>query len=190
MQLLEAARTVFLSRSPAATRMSDIADAAGVNVALLYQHFASKDELFEAAVVLPLERLVENLRAGTEKMPAPGSGEAQRVVTTQVLQRVLVIFSESMQLFGAVLFGDPDLATAFYRRRLEPLIDSVVEVVHHHEAAWPHRMYDPVYVTKAFLGMAWFLSMDAHFTGRPLDIDKATDELAKLMFEGLAVDGL
>lgn len=185
-QILESARAVFLSRSPAATRMSDIADAAGVNVALLYQHFRSKTELYEAAVVLPLERLVENLEAGTVEMPAPGSGEAQRAVTTQVLGRVLAIFSESMQLFGSVLFGDPELATAFYRRRLEPLIESVVGVVDHHEAAWPHRSYDPVYVTKAFLGMCWFLAMDAHFTGQPLDIEEATAELSSLLFQGLA----
>src|SRR5690348_12797365 len=44
---LKAARKVFLANGMAGARMQDIADAAGINKALLHYYFRSKDKLFE-----------------------------------------------------------------------------------------------------------------------------------------------
>ncbi len=60
VQILEAARRVFMTLGPR-TRVSDIADEAGINVALIYQHFESKDELFATTVVYPIEQIVDRL---------------------------------------------------------------------------------------------------------------------------------
>lgn len=46
-QILDAARTVFLSKGLEGARMQEIADAAGINKALLHYYFRSKDQLFE-----------------------------------------------------------------------------------------------------------------------------------------------
>lgn len=56
--LLEAARTVFEDRGFNATRMSDIAEAAGVSHGTVYTWFESKDAVLRALV----ERLVEEVR--------------------------------------------------------------------------------------------------------------------------------
>src|SRR5882724_10833271 len=47
-QIIEGARTVFLTQGFDAASMSDIARKAGVSKGTLYVYFKSKDELFEA----------------------------------------------------------------------------------------------------------------------------------------------
>ena len=46
-KILEAAKTVFVSKGMAGARMQDIADEAGINKALLHYYFRSKEKLFE-----------------------------------------------------------------------------------------------------------------------------------------------
>jgi len=46
-KILAAARKVFLTKGMSGARMQDIANAAGINKALLHYYFSSKDKLFE-----------------------------------------------------------------------------------------------------------------------------------------------
>lgn len=68
-QLLEAARDAFAERGYHATAMDDIAERAGVSKPVLYQHFASKDDLYLGLLDVQAERLVrlvEEALAATE----------------------------------------------------------------------------------------------------------------------------
>jgi TetR/AcrR family transcriptional regulator len=47
-KILEAAKTVFVSKGMDGARMQEIADEAGINKALLHYYFRSKERLFEA----------------------------------------------------------------------------------------------------------------------------------------------
>ena len=74
--ILDAARQAFLASGYSGARTRDIAERAGVTEALLYRHFASKEELFEEAIVAPLD-------AWTSSLPdyvllTSGSDEAER----------------------------------------------------------------------------------------------------------------
>jgi AcrR family transcriptional regulator len=46
-RILDAAKKVFMQKGSAGARMQDIADAAGINKALLHYYFRSKEKLFE-----------------------------------------------------------------------------------------------------------------------------------------------
>lgn len=50
-KIREAARKVFTAKGYAATRTRDIADEAGINLALLNYYFRSKDKLFEVVMI-------------------------------------------------------------------------------------------------------------------------------------------
>jgi len=66
-RVLEAAEVVFARRGLNGTRVREIADAAGVNVATLYIYFSSKQELYEAVLdrgVRPLVDLMSEFAAG------------------------------------------------------------------------------------------------------------------------------
>lgn len=58
--LLSAARRLFIERGFDRTTVRDIASAAGVNQALLFRYFGSKDAIFEAAMAGQSEELLED----------------------------------------------------------------------------------------------------------------------------------
>ena len=61
-KIKEAARTVFYKKGFAATRTRDIADEAGINLALLNYYFRSKQKLFDIIIVEALARFVQNVQ--------------------------------------------------------------------------------------------------------------------------------
>jgi AcrR family transcriptional regulator len=65
-EILAAARTLFASRGYHGTTVRDIAAEAGVNAALVHHYFGSKDQVFVAAMNLPLNPadLISRLRDG------------------------------------------------------------------------------------------------------------------------------
>ena len=69
-QIIEAAREVFARSGRAGARTRDLAEAAGINEALLYRHFDSKEDLYEAAVAAPLEQAVATLVERSGEPPA------------------------------------------------------------------------------------------------------------------------
>src|SRR5207344_2664777 len=52
--ILSGARDAFLASGYAGARTKDIAERAGITEAVIYRHFASKEELFEEAILSPL----------------------------------------------------------------------------------------------------------------------------------------
>jgi AcrR family transcriptional regulator len=76
-EILAAARTLFASRGYHATTVRDIAAEAGVNAALVHHYFGSKDQVFVAAMNLPLNPadLIRRLRDG-----GPRAQLSERVV--------------------------------------------------------------------------------------------------------------
>lgn len=182
--ILETARKVFLNNGVGATRIADIADAAGVNTALMYQHFSSKEELFSEAVVYPLEQLL----AHTEQRAREFVGEAQNIQerTTQAfVAEVLRIMIELGPLFGTVLFGDPEVGKNFYRDRLDPTLGGIVQLIERGLRNWRHNEFDPRQTTLAVFGMCWFVALDNNMRGDTLDVDAASRQLTTLIFAGL-----
>jgi AcrR family transcriptional regulator len=60
--IVRATRAVFDERGAQEAPIEAVARAVGINKALIYRHFASKEELYVAAVTLYLDELAERLR--------------------------------------------------------------------------------------------------------------------------------
>jgi len=78
MQILEKAGVAFAQYGPEATRMKDIAELCGVNEALIYQHFPSKEDLYFEAMQHLNEKTVADWLDITKK--ASDSYEALRLI--------------------------------------------------------------------------------------------------------------
>ena len=70
-QLLDTARAVFAERGYHPTAMNDIADAAGVTKPVLYQHFASKRDLYREVLDDVGGRLEETIAKAAAGAPGP-----------------------------------------------------------------------------------------------------------------------
>ena len=73
-QLLDVALEVFARAGYHGTSMNDVAEAAGVTKPVLYQHFESKRELYQAL----LDEVGDRMLAGDRRRPRPAPPTAAR----------------------------------------------------------------------------------------------------------------
>src|SRR5688572_8327789 len=66
-QILEAARKLFVERGYVATKMSDIAELAGLSKGGVYFHFVSKEEVFSALVEDEFQRSMGLIKQMSEQ---------------------------------------------------------------------------------------------------------------------------
>lgn len=69
-RILDAAAETFRDRGFAATRLSDIADRAGLQAPSIYYHFSSKEDLVEQVLALGVSRTFEHVQASVAQAPA------------------------------------------------------------------------------------------------------------------------
>jgi AcrR family transcriptional regulator len=184
-QILEAARPLFLEAGLSGTRTRDVAIAAGVTEALLYQHFASKEELFNEAIIAPLQRTVDRLARSKPFSEFDETGRPQRVATEDFMRALLTTFIESVSLFGVVLFADRTVGARFYNEQMAPLLDQITDTIRDNLSGWPHRDFDPRLAIVATFGMCWSAAIDSRYRDDPLDIPEVAKQLTDLLFLGV-----
>jgi len=184
-QLLEAARAEFLAQGYSGARLQTVAKACGVTEALVYKHFESKEELFDAAVMQPLHDLLARRIEDIANLPVDPQGQAQLATTRDFMRTLLATFCESIKPMGVVLFGEPAHAQAFYLRHVRPLIDAAVDAAEATIMRWPHRDYDVRTAMNAAFGMAYWLALDRSFGQSSDPLEVAAEKLADILFHGL-----
>lgn len=186
-QIVTAARAVFVEAGRAGARMRDIAARAGINEALVYQHFTSKDELFEEAVVARLEETLAKLVAESGQPPAEfdETGKTMHARTLHYVRDLLAMMEEVGPLLGVVFFGDTEAAGVHLRDRIAPYLAQVRAVVEANLPSWRHHDFDPELSVQAIFGAAWFYATVARLEGRQIDRDRVAEALTTMMLEGL-----
>lgn len=186
-QILEAARSVFLRSGLAGARVREISRVAGVNEALLYQHFRSKDELFEAAISEPLEATIAALLAeGVEADPSIWSDPARR--REQIIEVLDTLLDGVLEIapLVALVSLDSDRGERLYRQFILPTIERLVEPIDAVRKLWgaPTAIDARLIVTTA-IGTCLMLSLDRRFGGRMLeDRDRLIEQLADYFIYG------
>ncbi|MEB3062120.1 TetR/AcrR family transcriptional regulator [[Mycobacterium] zoologicum] len=135
-QLLIAASEVFVDRGYHAAGMDEIADRAGVSKPILYQHFASKLELYLAV----LAKHVENLVSGVRQALRTTTDNRQRV--RSAVQAFFDFIEHDGQGYRLIFENDnvaePQVAVQV-RVATESCIDAVFDLVSHDSGLDPHR---------------------------------------------------
>ena len=93
--IIEAAQQVFARSNLQGARTRDIAKAAEVNQATLFEHFDSKEELFHAAVVEPLLEAMRGMQGETQ------SYEAAESLDEELAQAVLGLVQFMLRIHRA-----------------------------------------------------------------------------------------
>jgi transposase len=165
-RLVEAARSVFVKRGLPGARTREIADAAGVSEAVLYRHFGSKTEMFDAAVLGPLEEFSRSMAAAGKRMPA-----ASRRERHAMSYELHVELFRAMQVMGPLLNSAPyqedDAGQPFYDEHLAPLLTQVQASIEAAMSGWAFEGGDPQLVTVMSLGTYHWLALQARF-GHPV----------------------
>jgi AcrR family transcriptional regulator len=184
-QIIDAARDVFVRYGLAGARTRQIADIVGVNEALLYHYFDSKEEVFEAAVLEPLQKMMSDMFAVARRIPTEPIPDRVEEVRLGVLHMARTM-KEIVPLLGMVLFSDQEVGKRFYRERLYPLLFETYEVGSGATAGWAQHPLSPSAMTAVF-GMLFAVAMDQCFREVEVDEEQLAQELADLILDGLSV---
>jgi len=181
-QLLEAARVAYLSRGLAATG-KDIAAVAGINEALIYRHFDSKEALLAEAATESLEQLFSEAMARERNHPPYEEGGYDEM--REFVARILRLLLDSAPILGVQLFSEK--GPEFYRKQIAPTIDGLAVALDEDPdpAGWNLRDFPRRLLVTMLWGTCLGLAIDARFRSEELDVDGTAGEIASLIFEGL-----
>jgi AcrR family transcriptional regulator len=113
-EILEAARRVFSEKGFHATRMSDIAHAAGVSQGTLYHYFRSKDDLFLALCSIWADLMEAGIRALSEEhMSASDKLSAMTYLAINFFQTDEALMPVLVEFWAYALYNQK--ATARFR---------------------------------------------------------------------------
>ncbi|MCR1785072.1 TetR/AcrR family transcriptional regulator [Nocardioides carbamazepini] len=190
--ILQAAARVFERTGDlGSTTTKMIAEEAGVNEAILYRHFASKEEIFYDAVVEPLRVPIQEFvaHAGTSVMER---SRAERVAFFgDILHGMVVKLAAELPALGLVLFGGPDVARGFYASAWEPALRRLAEDWRAIFESVGHRDYnDPMLSAEIVVGTCLSLALAKRHGGpqgaEELAREKARcGEIARMMYDGV-----
>jgi TetR/AcrR family transcriptional regulator len=185
-QILAASRKVFLDRGLVGARTRQIAEEAGVKEAVLYSHFASKEEIFAAAVFDPLEELVTEIVDRVKVAAEIPDDHAKQRVFVEENQRAFEVMQEVVPLLGVALFSDVELGRKYFVERLAPLLQKWADATRLGMKGWEHRKVDPRTVNISAWGMYYGVILSATMRNEELDRSRTSKEMVDLLYYGLA----
>jgi AcrR family transcriptional regulator len=185
-QILDAAIRVFARQGFHATRVSDIADEAGVAYGLVYHYFNSKEEVLNE---LFTERWSLLLTAIDE---ADGSAETPRSKLEAVAAFIVESYRHDPELMKVIIVEVTRAANSFGRTHLQEIrraYDSIGKIVAEGQEAGAFRAdIDPAFASMSFSG-----AIEQLLSGWIFDLIPETDtdyEKAKTFVVATICDGL
>lgn len=180
--IIAAAQEVFARTNLQGARTRDIAKAAEVNQATIFEHFESKVALFHEAVVEPL---IDAMRGANERLEvyetAATPAELARLGQASSIKHL----NDMMQIFPLLtvaLFSEPELGRKLYREEIAPLIRQRGEVL----GQLVKEGIDPEFVGLMNFGMLFAIAMDRHLGGAGGDLTAIAGQFTRLSTTGFA----
>ena len=185
-QILDAAVRVFARQGFHATRVSDIADEAGVAYGLVYHYFSSKDEVLSELFV---ERWSLLLAAIEE---ADGAGGSHRERLAAVAGFIVDSYRHDPELMKVIIVEVTRAANSFGLTHLELIrraYQSIAKIVADGQEAGAFRAdIDPLFASMTFYGAIEQLLTGWIFDVTPLSetgFDEAKDLVVTTICDGL-----
>lgn len=182
--IIAAAQEVFAQSNLKGARTRDIAAAAQVNQATIFEHFESKEALFQEAVVKPLIDAMQGMHQRVEVYETANSANEMAALALESGKRHVGDILRIFPLLTAALFSDPDLGRKLYREQIAPLIRERGEVL---ETILRDGL-DAQFVGLANFGMLFAIALDRYFgeSEDEVDIDYLARQFTRMSTGGFA----
>jgi AcrR family transcriptional regulator len=181
--LLVAAREEFIETGYSGARIKCIAARAGVAETIIYRFFKSKEELFERAVLEPIELLMARPRHISQVVNAKTDGERIAAIR-DACHGLLKTMVEVAPLLGVALFAHQN-NQRFYQERMLPLLERWSESTRKAMLGWEHQDIAAGVLTTMNFGMGLSFAMDAALRDVPLDLDATASTMAEFIYWGI-----
>lgn len=183
-QIILAAQEVFARTNLQGARTRDIAKAADVNQATLFEHFASKEAIFHAAVVNPLIEAMQGMYERAQAYQAAATTEDLLQLAQASAEKHIDSTVEIFPLLTASLFSDAALGKRLYCDEIVPLLKQRGEVLN----GLLKDDIDPEFAGLALFGILFAVAMDQTFRGRTDDSSELARQLVQFAALGFLKD--
>jgi AcrR family transcriptional regulator len=179
-QILEVASGLFAQQGFRGTTTRAIAETAGVNEALIFRHFPSKEELYWSVIERKLttaaarERMKDELEAGGSDIE----------VLTRVARQVLERRAKDQTLSRLLLFSaleKHELSERFFRNYVADYFEVLAAFVRRGIEDGRFREVDPLLAARGFLGMVIYHSWIQELYGGKAMQDFDAGEVSRIM---------
>ena len=183
-QILEAARELFVRYGYDGTRTKEIAERAGTREGVLYRHFESKEQLFEAAVLAPLTEWVASASAASAEI-AEAADPAERLdALRRTNERLVEAMVGVTPLLGVALFSSSDRGQAFYRDHFYPLLEESFRQSERAMGQWSAPEFDARFLMLSGIGIYLAHALDVHFRGVEVDSVRTAARYVQMLSRG------
>jgi AcrR family transcriptional regulator len=187
-QILDVATGLFAKQGFRGTTTKHIAEKAGVTEALIFRHFATKEELYWAVIERktldagPARRMRERLAAeGSEK-------EILSAVAAQILERR----AEDQTLSRLLLYSaleNHHLSSRFFRTYVAESYEVLADFIRGRIADGVFRPVDPLLAARGFMGMVIYHSWVQELFGgkryQDFSVKEVSSTLAEVWLQGM-----
>jgi AcrR family transcriptional regulator len=188
-QLLRAAIECFARCGFSGTKTKDIATAAGVSEAILFRHFATKEDLYQA--ILDLKVDPAKARVLHQHLEDCARLRDDAGLFRAVAQEILRSFQEDPAFHRLILYSFLEghlMASLFYKRFGSPRREFLERYVALRQKEGAFRKCDPYLAVAFAVGIAVHLAMTWHLFGlrRPAISDESVvEQIVSLVLTGL-----
>lgn len=190
--ILEEARAAFLEAGGgvAAVSARTIAKRCGIDEALIYRHFGTKEELYFEAVLAPVEVVFHELAAGVERVSTVEvpADQVQREwnLTYDLVLGLCSVPGDVLRAFGMLLFGERATAAKFYGSTLGPALRRLESLVEGELPNWPHRDISPPVSVRATVATCFWIVVESDLAGQEVDRESTARYLTDLLIYGMS----
>jgi AcrR family transcriptional regulator len=148
-QILELATELFARQGYQGTTTRQIAQQVRVNEAIIFRHFATKEELYWAVIENQIQ-----VRGGRARLEAKlAAGGSDRELLTAIAEELL---SQDVTLSRLLLYTaleNHELTHRFFRTHVTQYLEVLSDYIRHGVAEGRFRDVDPPLAARGFLGM-------------------------------------
>ncbi len=182
--IIDAARDVFVGNGQAGGRLRGIAERAGITEAYLYRYFASKTELYHAAVYEPVERIIDDFEANIDELTTT-AGMTGGELVGRLNEIMLAFMVAAVPYLGLALFSDLALEDSFYATAIGPRVYDRTRELLAAIKGWPDRRVDLDVVNHAMWSLNYGVALDGLLRGVDIDVHRAAKRVTQLYLLGI-----
>lgn len=191
MQILRLAVTLFSQRGFSGTTTREIAQAAGISEAMVFRHFATKEELYSAILDYKAcsDSTVDPCAVVADAVQRKDDRAVFEQLAFNALQRHEWDTEFHRLLLHAALEGH-ELAAMFWERNVRPLYESLGAYIRQRQRDGAMIDIDPAIVVRAFVGMVIHHSLSNNLWDRKRSLLDITNEDAARHFAEILLRGI
>jgi TetR/AcrR family transcriptional regulator len=187
-QLIEVSIDLFSKKGFGGTTTKEIAAAADVNEAIIFRHFATKQQLY--AAILDYKINEPAIKEGVAALCTLMEGEDDEAVFGWLVRKVFEVYREDQRFERLMLFAalEGHEIAVMHHNIVSPFVDALRKYVERRQREGALTKCDPFVAISAIVGAAKQFAMAKYLF--PWNRTRESDEVVAATLTRIALDGL